>query len=41
MSEGIVTDVILSGDSILYKNGVNIGTGGTGVNGDQFYIAMT
>jgi hypothetical protein len=25
----------------LYKNNINIGTEGTGSNGDQFYIAMT
>ena len=41
MSEGIIADVILNGQGNIYKNEVNIGTGGTGSNGDQFYIAIT
>ena len=41
MSEGIIANIILSGNGNVYKNGINIGTGGTGTNGDQLYIAMT
>ena len=42
MSPGLDNIIYLSGStSSLYKNGTNIGTQGTGANGDQFYIAMT
>lgn len=33
--------VSLSGTWVLFKNGINIGTWGTGQNGDQFYIQIT
>ena len=42
MSPGLDNIIYLSWDtSSLYKNWVNIGTQGTGANGDQFAIAMT
>jgi hypothetical protein len=42
MSPGLDTTIYLSGsNSRLYKNGINIGAGGSGANGDQFYISMT
>ena len=40
MSDGIIANIGVSGNAIIYKNGVNIGTGGTGTNGNQFYLAM-
>ncbi|MCF7834423.1 Ig-like domain-containing protein, partial [Candidatus Gracilibacteria bacterium] len=40
MSPGLANVIYLSGGGALYKNGQNIGTSGTGGNGDQFYINM-
>ena len=40
MTNGIQNTVLLSGWGTLYKNGINIGTNGTGANGDQFYAIM-
>ena len=40
MTNGVNNTINISGRVTLYKNGVNIGTSGTGTNGDLFYIAI-
>lgn len=41
MSYDGVNDILVGGNiSTIYKNGDNIGTSGTGSNGDQIYFGM-